>query len=425
VRSNTKQLIKLETYDCDPGGGVVYYDLSNANQAHPEALPPDLTIDPYTGILSGYLKYTPAYSTTYTFNIRVYKTSTVTSGENYRQRTFTITYLGAITGKIYFKTDTMVGTLFQGEQSELSIVAIHEDPNIRTSYSLLSGSLPPGLTLSYDGAIQGKVEYDTNIHNTTEYSFTVRATDINSLHTLEKVFKIQVLPYSGEEYTSIFLQPLLSSEKRNDYAEFINDQSIFELPLLYRPFDPAFGTQKLISFTLEYGIKKLDLTDYVPAIQKYFSRKKLYFGNLKSAIARDEQGDILYEVIYVELVDTLVNNSGEPVGDSLEFPNGTYYPNSIDNMRADLERIAKVDEYLLPKFMRTVQDSTGVPLGRILCMPICYCLPGHSLTLIRRIESYGINFSQFNFDIDRITIFNTLDNSSTKYLLFPNREVLQ
>ena len=37
-------------------------------------------------------------------------------------------------------------------------------------------------------------------------------------------------------------------------------------------------------------------------------------------------------------------------------------------------------------------------------------------------EEYGVDFKDFNFDIDRITVLNSLDSSSAKYLLFPNRE---
>ena len=238
-----------------------------------------------------------------------------------------------------------------------------------------------------------------------------------------QTFNLTVSAYTGNRYTQMLLKPLLAPSVRDRFTTFITDQYIFDPTLLYRPFDPAFGTQKTLQFVLEYGIEQLNLASYVTALQQYFSRRRLYFGDIKTAFATDDNGNVTYEVIYLSLSDDMINEMGDKISESIEFDNTTLYPSSIDNMRAALESIADVDEYLLPKFMRTVQDDTGIPLGRILCVPLCYCLPGNSKIILRRIEAYGLDFKTVDFDVDRITVLNTLDNSVAKYLLFPNREV--
>ena len=420
VRSGTYQIIQLKTYDCDPGGGAITYDWNLVNQNNFSILPPGLALNPTSGVLSGRLQYSPTYSTTYTFKVRVSKYNILNNKTQYRDNTFTLTILGAVLSKMIWVTDTIVGTLYPGEQSELSIKSVHEDPTLKITYALQSGTLPTGLTFTTDGSLQGKVNYGTP---PGPYTITVKATDSNASSQLTKTFNIIVSTYTGSRYTQILLQPLLSSAVRDTFSTFITDQYVFDPNLLYRPYDPAFGAQSKIQFILEYGIEQLNLGDYVVAMQNYFSRRKLYFGDLTSAFALDNKGNKIYEVVYVKLTDNMVSDSGQTVSGSVEYDNTTLYPNSIDNMRGALESIADADEYLLPKFMRTVQDSSGIPLGRILCMPLCYCLPGNSQTIIRRIEAYGIDFKTINFDIDRLIVLNTLDNSVAKYLLFPNREV--
>jgi hypothetical protein len=423
VRANTNIVISLETHDCDEGGGTISYDWFSANNGDLSVVPEGLSLDSSSGVISGFIRYTPIYSTTYNFKLRVYKTSVLTGSTSYREKSFSLTVLGSVISSMVFETGTVVGLLYQGEQSELAISAIHSNSSLNINYSLQSGSLPPGLALSVDGAIQGVVNYNTATTVTTTYNFSVKAKDSSLTNEIIGNFSISVYPYQGKKYTSIFMQPLLRLDSRLMYEQFINDQSIFDPALLYRKYDPAFGIQTSVKYVIEHAIEELKIASYVPALQQYFSRKKLQFGSIKSAFATDSEGNITYEVVYVELFDNLVNQDGVPIGASVEFENTISYPNSINNMRVALESVGQTDEYLWPKFMRTVQGDTGMPLGRILCMPICFCLPGNSATIINRINNSGFNFKMINFDVDRITVLNISDNNTTKYLLFPNKEV--
>jgi len=423
VRCNTYQNITLNTHDCDPGGGSISYGYSINNNEF-DLLPPGLNLDPVTGVIFGFIPYTPVYSTTYSFKLAVTKNNVLTGTNNYRDRTFTITVLGAVYGSVSFVSSSNLGTISQGVQSELSVVAKHTNSSIGITYVLSSGSLPPGLSLAIDGAIQGTVPYNPSQLSDTKYTFIIKALDTNHTEEIQSSFSITVAGYAEKEYTNIVFRPLLSLATRDFYSKFINDQFIFEKTLLYRPYDPAFGTQTNLEFVLEHGIEKRALDDYVPALQQYFSRRRLEFGDLKISSAVDDTNKVIYDVIYIELIDKFVNSSGVSVGSEIVTINGeTLYPESIDNMRTALESVAPYDEYLLPKFMRTIQTDTGIPLGRILCMPLCYCLPGNSKIILNRIKNYGIDFKQINFDIDRLIILDTTDNTTAKYLLFPHRKV--
>jgi hypothetical protein len=235
-------------------------------------------------------------------------------------------------------------------------------------------------------------------------------------------FQIQVYPYEGVNFTKVILRPLLSLETRQLYENFIGNQSIFNSTLMYRPLDPLFNVNRKIEFVLEHGIEEKYVADYAEKMTEYFSRKKLQFGSIKSAFAI-ENNSVLYEVVYVELIDNLFNSiTNESVNAVIDIKGESVFPNSIDNMRNALEKDLAANNFIIPKFMKTVQDSSGVPLGRILCLPLCYCLPGKSKGIINKIINSGFDFKQIHFDVDRLIVENTLDNNTAKYVLFPKRE---
>jgi galactitol-specific phosphotransferase system IIB component len=423
VISNSSFIYNLETYDCDQGGGNVLYEWSDANGGNTTVLPPGLILDATTGIIHGNIGYTPVHTTTYSFKIRVYKNNIITNTLRFRERTFNLTVLGTVRSGITFESKYLLGTLYQGEQSELQVLAVQKDNTSNIVYSLQSGNLPPGLSLASDGAIQGRVNYNSTQTSIVNYNCVIKATD-SALSSVLGNFQIAVNPYEGNKFTKILMKPLLSLETRQLFDNFISNQNIFDSTIMYRSLDPEFNIRKNVEFVLEHAIEERFVEEYVDEMQNYFYRKKLQFGDVKSAFALDENHNKLYEVIYVELIDNLVNlETGKSVSFTIDTTEGTMYPNSIDNMRAVLASKFKTDNYLQPKFMKTVQDSSGLSLGRILCMPLCYCLPGMSKSVINKINSSEFDFKKIHFDIDRLIVQSTLDNSTAKYLLFPKREV--
>ena len=79
----------------------------------------------------------------------------------------------------------------------------------------------------------------------------------------------------------------------------------------------------------------------------------------------------------------------------------------------------------LPLWMRTTQSDTLAPLGYVMAVPICYCKPGTSGTLKKRIEDKKIEFKNIQFTIDRYAVSKsivspevfTADGSTTAFTL--------
>ena len=154
-------------------------------------------------------------------------------------------------------------------------------------------------------------------------------------------------------------------------------------------------------------------------MQEYFYRKKFYFGDVKSIRAQDSNGNNVYEIIYVDIVDNQMIGNTTPS-----------YAISVQNMQTALEEITlesggviSVNERLQPKFMTTLNPDTGVPLGFIKAMPICYTIPGGSTKILSRLakalRTGDGDCKQINFDTDRIIIETTQETGQTGWLLYP------
>jgi hypothetical protein len=134
----------------------------------------------------------------------------------------------------------------------------------------------------------------------------------------------------------------------------------------------------------------------------------------------------------VDIIDSQINLLGKSP-DSISFLINqglvNLYSNSVENWQTSLESIQiygetiKVDEYLRPRFMKTIQASTGAPLGFIKAMPVCYTKPGEGYKVVRKIELSGFDFKLIDFEVDRLIIDQTMDFDGDKYLKFPIKNV--
>ena len=79
----------------------------------------------------------------------------------------------------------------------------------------------------------------------------------------------------------------------------------------------------------------------------------------------------------------------------------------------------------LPLWMRTTQSGDLGPLGFVLAVPICYCKPGKSALVKKRIEDKKLEFKNIDFIIDKYKITRskvtpaqfTGDGSTTTFVL--------
>lgn len=423
IRAENNAVLDVSAYDPYPKIGTVSYTYIAGNTESTQ-MPDFLNLDPETGTIYGYVPYQPAYTKNYSITIngtRYYSTASNTS-----TNVFELSIKGQVESTIEWVTSSTLGIIVAGEPSELAVVAKQINSDYSIKYNLISGSIPPGLTLERDGSLSGAIDYGT----TGTFSFVIRAQDVQELSAIDREFTLDVTEYNDKKYTKVWVRPFMLLEKRNTYRNFMIDEFTFPQASMYRYFDPNFGVQTEIKMVIEFGIEQMNLVDYFPALRENFYRRRFYFGDVKVAVAKNSTGDIVYEVVYVDVVDSMINNTGIDVSPVLHTNNDIYYPSSIGNMRTKLEQLVLADfsfidinEKYQPLFMRTAQKGNYKPPGYMHIIPLCYVLPGEGSKIVSRIKLSGFDFKQFDLDIDRLIIDNTLDNSTAKYLLFPRQNI--
>ena len=147
-------------------------------------LPPGMTFDPATGAISG----TPDNTNgTYDFTLHA------ASGESSVDRSFQIE-VEADASPVWTTPAGSIGTPFDSTNYDFNLEAV--DPEGETvAYSLVTGSLPGGLTLNPNtGNISGLLDY---VSEDTLFSFTVRASDgfTYTDETFDIMVKANAVPY--------------------------------------------------------------------------------------------------------------------------------------------------------------------------------------------------------------------------------------
>lgn len=420
IRANNNQDISVMAYDPVPKSGPVNYSIIEGSNATTK-LPVGLQLDRHTGIIYGFIPYQPAYSRSYQLTIVATKTDSNTSEIATTTNIFSLTVKGEVESNLVWTSNADLGNITTGIISELSIIAeqLHSTNTIK--YQLISGMLPVGLTLQRDGTLSGKVNYNMS----GVYSFVARASDEYDMDAIEQTFSINVASMDNKKYTEIYATPLFSLEKRELYKNFMANESIFDPASIYRYFDPNFGVQHAIKLVLEFGIEQINSSDYSDELQKNFYLKTFYFSDIKFAVAKDYTNKVIYEIVYVDAVDTLINNQGDSIELSISVDGQTYYPNSITNMQTRLQSVvlqnsATISTNVLnqPRFMQPESAGNYVPNGYMRIIPLCYVMPGQSGKIINKINASKFNFKQLHFEIDRLVIQSSADYGNTKYLIF-------
>lgn len=248
------------------------------------------------------------------------------------KRTFRIELIGEVESVITWQTQSDLGVIRANRPSTLRLKAETDVANTIVSYSVIDGKLPYGLSLESDGEITGKVANIGTVENlgltlvdggaTTfdnktltydrVFEFTVEAKDRFAYSATKKTFKLTVDDKDEKLYSNIFVKPFLNRTQRASFADFVNDHSIFPVKYVYRPSDENFGIQKGLKSLVFAGLEQSTLSDFTAAVSKNHKKKKLLFGDLKTAIAKEEgSNNAVYEVVYIELVDPAKPKKGK------------------------------------------------------------------------------------------------------------------
>lgn len=333
-RANNYLTFFLDVLDTETIAGRLVYTLEATNDDNTASeLPPGMSIDSSTGEIAGRVPYQPAVTKQYKFTVKATRfggvPETILASKT---KTFTVKILGEVDSTIKFTTPSNLGNISANFISTLSIKAQTSVPDSRLIYSLVSGNLPSGLQLDISGEIIGKVNQFgtadkkglTVFDNGTmtfdgaktiidrEFKFTVKAEDRFGFSAIEQEFTIDVLDPDDNLYSNLFMKPFMTQTKRDEYTAFISNPNIFPPDLIYRSGDPEFGVQKDVKMLAYAGILTQNIRNYVAAAAKNHKRKKYKIGEIKKAIAKNPgTNDIVYEVIYVEVIDPYMPIKGE------------------------------------------------------------------------------------------------------------------
>tara|TARA_B100001057_G_scaffold263280_2_gene263449 strand:+ start:6916 stop:9429 length:2514 start_codon:yes stop_codon:yes gene_type:complete len=451
-RHDNAMVVKIDVEDFDPLQGDLEYSIQSGS------LPPGIAIDINSGELFGQLARQSAVEVTYNFTVRANRT--IVTGLNvFTDQAFTMKVIGEIDIGIAFTTPSVIGTLTAGIPSILSIEAVAESDNRVLIYEKTSGSLPPGITLSPTGNLVGTIDPSEFTDSTRAYTFTATVSDQYQILATSKEFTINIdIPYTQVEYGNMSGHAT-SFIDQNIFYNVAQDPNINSVDNIFRPEDTNFGMKVKPDILMMAGLEAQTLTAFQQQMEKNHAPKTLYFGDLKTAVAK-EDGVVKYEVVYLDIVDDLVGSDGVAIGadvaigttvrkpllgptvstvditadmevfefthqsglafsasgSKVRFANQlsadldfvtTLFPNAVANMRSRIKSLGHKEWDYLPLWMKTTQAGDLAPLGYVKAVPVCYCKPGKSGLVKKRIEDKVLNYKNISFTIDRYVVSNS------------------
>lgn len=429
-------------------------------------LPTELEGDPVTGWVTGTMIIADNYVDEFSFSVKVQETSQPEKQSpvfNFKFKVY-----NDVKGNIVWITDSAIGTIFNGTLCEKNILAISD---VDLKYRIVSGSLPPNLTLLSNGQITGTTAYQPlNVFQTAnqsaEFEFVVEAySETIDVVTSTKTFALIVYQEYTQPTDTLYIRCTPDVQDRRLLESLLDNETLIPTDYLYRAEDPNFGKATSVVYAHAYGIHASNFEEYIAAVQKNHYWKSIVLGELSTAVARDENGTIIYEVVYSKVIDNLVNLKTPPqsvskevvwpfrvnlfkgpwytsvteIYTSYETYQGTFafytslspgyaklfYPNSLPNMREQVADVLgqNLDFDLLPSWM-TSQQLDGSTLGYIPAWVICYTQPGYSQFVKYNIENLWVNelgqlntLNLINLQFDRFTVDKSItynyDNNFT------------
>jgi len=301
-------------------------------------LPSWLTGDSTTGWLYGTPNIGSNTIQFLSFDVKVSKTigSSVIETPWYN---FNFKIASDITGNIVWLTDSDLGNFYNATICTQDIRAISD---VALNYTIESGSLPPNLTLSTEGNIEGIISYQTEnsykeLGTNTNYTFTVKAsaqdTLLSSIIYATKTFSMNVIQEFIQPTDNLYITCSPNLNDRLIIDSLIDDNYLIPNEYIYRPNDSNFGKAKDVTYVHAYGIDSSNINQYLEAVQKNYYNKSVVLGELSTAIATDEQGNILYEVVYSNIIDDLMkynSNYGVDYRYAISIQEEIYWPRFID-----------------------------------------------------------------------------------------------
>ncbi len=246
----------------------------------------------------------------------------------------------------------------------------------------------------------------------------LRQVNITNAVSVIRRFTVLINRVYNEPYQNLYVKCMPPADDRAFINQLIQNQAIIPEEILYRADDPNFGVAKYVDYIHAYGLTVDTFEKYVQSLQINHYWRKVTLGDIKTARALDANGNVLYEVVYSQIIDDLVNAQGVSVAKSLTWPypivtqDGTIdivYPGSLITMRDQVIATVGQTSQALPLWM-TSKQADGSIVGYTPAWIIAYVKPGESGRLAYNISTqFGPNLNLIDFKIDRYE----LDRSQT------------
>jgi hypothetical protein len=249
----------------------------------------------------------------------------------------------------------------------------------------------------------------------------MRVTGIRDVVSVVKEFTVRVRREYNKPYQNLEVQAMPPANDRILLNQLLDNDNIFVPEYIFRPDDPYFGKSQRVVYQHAFGLDPDTQARYIESLYLNHYWKQLVLGSIETAQALDEDGNVIYEVVYSRIIDNLVNNQGTSVGKivNLAYPVSNLagdtitqaYPNSLDNMRDQAIDVVGQVSTKLPLWM-TSKQTDGRVLGFTPAWVICYTQPGRSQQIAYYIATeFGEQLNRVDFKVDRYILGTELSRN--------------
>lgn len=253
-----------------------------------------------------------------------------------------------------------------------------------------------------------------------EVIVVMQATGTRDVVSVFKQFTLKVIREYNAPYQNLYVQAMPPESDRVLIDSLLNNENIFRPEFIFRPTDPNFGLSTRVTYQHAFGLAPAVLDTYVESL--YFNHywKFLVLGSIETAVARDANDNIVYEIVYSRIIDNLVNDSGQSVAKivplpyaipSLANPNSdirVVYPNSLVNMQDQvIDTVGQISTGL-PLWM-TSKQIDGRILGFTPAWVMAYVKPGRGRQIAYYLQNqFGTQLNKVDFKVDRYILDRAL-----------------
>jgi len=201
---------------------------------------------------------------------------------------------------IIWETNSDLGSIDNGSVSDLSVVA-RSYSNKTVNYAMKPAyfsKLPQQVYLMRNGLISGRISFKTyqddpiTIPANDNYSFTIRAYTTDGFSYGEKTFNLHVNRLHQTPYDNLWVRAFSVVEERVKLREILSDPILFPSEAIYRRNDPYFGKAKSLKFLFSPGLQPKSTQEYYTAMENNHYTKNISFGEVRTAVAYDENLNI-------------------------------------------------------------------------------------------------------------------------------------